>query len=35
MRHKLAAAAHQLVRAHIPAPEVRPGGSVEPGLAHE
>lgn len=35
MRHKLAAAAHRLVRAHIPAPEVWPGGSVEPGLVHE
>ncbi|RZJ45973.1 MAG: phospholipase [Brevundimonas sp.] len=35
MRHKLAAAAHRLVRADLPAPEVPLGGPVEPGLARD
>ncbi|RYF89107.1 MAG: phospholipase, partial [Caulobacteraceae bacterium] len=35
MRHKLAAAAHRLIRADLPAPEVPLGGPVEPGRARD
>ena len=35
MRHKLAAAAHRLVRADIPGPDVPLGGSIEPGVGQQ
>ena len=35
MRHKLAAAAHRLVRADLPAPDVPMGGPIEPGRGQD